>query len=144
MPGMTSQSVSLSLTAASFASGWKDIGAAFGVSSRIARQWMAEGAPVVMVIKSEPCVCLGELWEWLKGRVRNQPSPLPEKDASSGTERRETGKYESGEARGRKINLEGCERPDCARVGTLRRRGGKYRCEWRGQSFTGGELEESQ
>ncbi len=61
---------------------------------------------MVMVIKTEPCVCLGELWEWLKGRVRNEPSPLPEKDASRGTERRETGKYESGEARGRKINLE--------------------------------------
>ncbi len=133
----------MALTAASFASGWKDIGAAFGVSSRIARQWTDEGAPVVMVTPSTPCVCLGELWEWLKGRGRNHPSPLPEKDAPRGPERRETGKDESGEAQGGKINLTGRECPFCATVGTLRRNGKKYRCEWCRQSFTGEELRES-
>lgn len=141
---MERQNTFTPLTAASFASGWKDIGAAFGVSSRIARQWMAEGAPVVMVTPSTPCVCLGELWEWLKGRGSNQPLPLPEEDASHGTERRETEKDGSGEARGKKINLEGCECPYCASVGTMRRRGEKYRCEWCRQSFTGEELGESQ
>lgn len=96
IPGMMKHEGIMALTAASFASGWKDIGAAFGVSSRIARQWTDEGAPVVMVTPSTPCVCLGELWEWLKGRGRNHPSPLPEKDAPRGPERRETGKDESG------------------------------------------------
>ena len=131
------------LTASCLAHGWKEIGAAFGVSPRIVRQWANEGAPVVMVTPSVPCVCLGELWEWLKGRERNQPSPLPVKVSPQGTERRETGKDESEEAEGGKINLEDCECPYCASVGTLRRNGEKYRCEWCRQSFTGEELGES-
>ena len=61
--GMMKQEPFISLTSASFAHGWKDIGAAFGVSSRIARQWADEGAPVIMVTPSIPCVCLGKLWE---------------------------------------------------------------------------------
>ena len=133
---MERQDTFISLTSASFAHGWKDIGAAFGVSSRIARQWADEGAPVIMVTPSIPCVCLGELWEWLKGRWRNQPSPLPVKVSTHGTERRETGKDKSEEAQGGKINLEGYECPYCASVGTMRRNGKKYRCEWCRQSFT--------
>ena len=131
------------LTASCLAHGWKEIGAAFGVSPRIVRQWANEGAPVVMVTPSVPCVCLGELWEWLKGRERNQPSPLPVKVSPQGTERRETGKDESEEAEGGKINLKGRECPYCASVGTLRRNGEKYRCEWCRQSFTRDELGES-
>lgn len=141
---MERQDTFISLTSASFAHGWKDIGAAFGVSSRMARQWADESAPVIMVTPSIPCVCLGELWEWLKGRGRNQPSPLPRKDAPHSPERRETGKDESGEAQGGKINLEGYECPYCASVGTMRRNGKRYRCEWCRQSFTGEELEEMQ
>lgn len=131
------------LTASCLAHGWKEIGAAFGVSPRIVRQWANEGAPVVMVTPSVPCVSLGELWEWLKGRERNQPSPLPVKVSPQGTERRETGKDESEEGQDGKINLKGRECPYCASVGTLRRNGKKYRCEWCRQSFTGEELEES-
>ena len=131
------------LTASCLAHGWKEIGAAFGVSPRIVRQWANEGAPVVMVTPSTPCVSLGELWEWLKGRERNQPSPLPVKVSPQGTERRETGKDESEEAEGGKINLKGRECPYCASVGTLRRNGEKYRCEWCRQSFTRDELGES-
>lgn len=85
----------MALTAASFASGWKDIGAAFGVSSREVRRWADEGAPVVMVTPSTPCVCLGELWEWLKGRGKNQLSIMPE-DSPRGPERRENGKDDRG------------------------------------------------
>ena len=131
------------LTASCLAHGWKEIGAAFGVSPRIVRQWANEGAPVVMVTPSTPCVSLGELWEWLKGRERNQPSPLPVKVSPQGTERRETGKDESEEAEGGKINLKGRECPYCASVGTLRRHGEKSRCEWCRQSFTREELGES-
>ena len=131
------------LTASCLAHGWKEIGAAFGVSARVVRQWADEGAPVVMVTPSIPCVSLGELWEWLKGRERNQPSPLSVKVSPQGMERHETGKDEAGEAEGGKINLEGCECPYCASVGTLRRNGEKYRCEWCRQSFTGEELRES-
>lgn len=116
------------LTASCLAHGWKDIGAAFGVSPRIVRQWANEGAPVVMV---------------MKGRERNQPSPLPVKASPQGTERRETWKGESEEAEGGKINLKGRECPYCASVGTLRRNGEKYRCEWCRQSFTRDELGES-
>lgn len=99
---MERQDTFISLTSASFAHGWKDIGAAFGVSSRMARQWADEGAPVIMVTPSIPCVCLGELWEWLKGRGRNQPSPLPGKDAPHSPERRETGKDEQGKHKAEK------------------------------------------
>lgn len=141
--GMMKQEPFISLTSASFAHGWKDIGAAFGESSRIARQWADEGAPVIMVTPSIPCVCLGKLWERLKDRGRNQPSPLPEKDAPRGPERRETGKDESEEAQNEKINLEGYECPYCASVGTMRRNGKTYRCEWCRQSFTGEEMGES-
>ena len=112
------------LTASCLAHGWKEIGAAFGVSS-------------------VPCVSIGELWEWLKGRERNQPSPLPVKVSPQGTERRETGKDEAGEGQDGKINLEDCECPYCASVGTLRQNGEKYRCEWCRQSFTRDELGES-
>ena len=131
------------LTASCLAHGWKEIGAAFGVSAKAVRQWKDEGAPVVMVTPSVPCVSIGELWEWLKGRERNQPSPLPVKVSPQGTERRETGKDESEEAEGGKINLKGRECPYCASVGTLRRNGEKYRCEWCRQSFTRDELGES-
>ena len=135
------------LTASCLAHGWKDIGAAFGVSPRIVRQWANEGAPVVMVTPSTPCVSLGELWEWLKGRERNQPSPLPEnvdgEQYAHAHARRETWKGESEEAEGGKINLKGRECPYCASVGTLRRHGEKYRCEWCRQSFTRDELGES-
>ncbi len=98
---------------------------------------------MVMVTPSVPCVSIGELWEWLKGRERNQPSPLPVKVSPQGTERRETGKDEAGEGQDGKINLEDCECPYCASVGTLRRNGEKYRCEWCRQSFTRDELGES-
>ena len=131
------------LTASCLAHGWKEIGAAFGVSAKAVRQWKDEGAPVVMVTPSVPCVSIGELWEWLKGRERNQPSPLPVKVSPQGTERRETWKGESEEAEGGKINLKGRECPYCASVGTLRRHGEKYRCEWCRQSFTRDELGES-
>ena len=140
---MLNQNTFHPLTASCLAHGWKDIGAAFGVSPRIVRQWANEGAPVVMVTPSVPCVSIGELWEWLKGRERNQPSPLPVKVSPQGTERRETGKDESEEAEGGKINLKGRECPYCASVGTLRRHGEKYRCEWCRQSFTRDELGES-
>lgn len=140
---MLNQNTFHPLTSSCLAHGWKDIGAAFGVSPRIVRQWANEGAPVVMVTPSTPCVSLGELWEWLKGRERNQPSPLPVKVSPQGTERRETGKDESEEAEGGKINLNGRECPYCASVGTLRRHGEKYRCEWCRQSFTREELGES-
>ena len=140
---MMNQNTFHPLTASCLAHGWKDIGAAFGVSPRIVRQWANEGAPVVMVTPSTPCVSLSELWEWLKGRERGQLSPLPVKASPQGTERRETGKDESGEAQGGKINLEDCECPYCASVGTLRRHGEKYRCEWCRQSFTRDELGES-
>ena len=93
---MERQDTFISLTSASFAHGWKDIGAAFGVSAKAVRQWKDEGAPVVMVTPSVPCVSIGELWEWLKGRECNQPSPLPVKVSPQGPERRETGKDESG------------------------------------------------
>ena len=76
------------LTASCLAHGWKEIGAAFGVSARVVRQWADEGAPVVMVTPSIPCVSLGELWEWLKGRERNQPSFLPENVDGSSTRAR--------------------------------------------------------
>lgn len=140
---MLNQNTFHPLTASCLAHGWKDIGAAFGVSPRIVRQWADEGAPVVMVTPSTPCVSLGELWEWLKGRERNQPSHLPGKVSPQGTERHETGKDEAGEAEGGKINLEGRECPYCASVGTLRRHGEKYRCEWCRQSFSRDELGES-
>lgn len=140
---MMSQNTFPPLTASCLAHGWKGIGAAFGVSARVVRQWADEGAPVVMVTPSIPCVSLGELWEWLKGRERNQPSHLPGKVSPQGTERHETGKDEAGEAEGGKINLEGRECPYCASVGTLRRHGEKYRCEWCRQSFPRDELGES-
>lgn len=85
--GMMKQDTFMALTSAGFASGWKGIGAAFGVSSRIVRSWADEGAPVVMATPSTPCICLDELWEWLKGRGRTQPPSLPEKVSPRGPER---------------------------------------------------------
>ena len=78
---------------------------------------------------------------------RNQPSFLPEnvdgEQYAHAHARRETWKGESEEAEGGKINLKGRECPYCASVGTLRRNGEKYRCEWCRQSFTRDELGES-
>ena len=107
IPGMMKHEGIMALTAASFASGWKDIGAAFGVSSRIARQWTDEGAPVVMVTPSTPCVCRGELWEWLKGRGRNHPSPLPEKTRHAARRGAKRGKMNQGGSTGRKNQSDG-------------------------------------
>ena len=46
--------------------GWNEIGAAFGVRPSVLKEWIRDGAPVVMLGKDKPCSHAGELWRWLK------------------------------------------------------------------------------
>lgn len=132
------------LTPASILSGWKTIGGAFGASARVARQWRDQGAPVVMVTDSLPCAALPEMWEWLKAREMTAALPPPAgKDAPGRPERRETREGESGEGGEAGSDPAGRECPYCGEVGTLRERGGKWRCEACRQLFTAAEMEES-
>ena len=55
--------------------GWNEIGAAFGVRPSVLKEWIRDGAPVVMLGKDKPCSHAGELWRWLKetrGGVRRE------------------------------------------------------------------------
>lgn len=45
--------------------GWSGIAQAFGVTSKLARQWYDRGAPI-FIIGKVPVAELAELWEWLK------------------------------------------------------------------------------
>ena len=125
------------MTSACFVSGWKSIGAVFGVSARVARQWMDEGAPVVMVTGSMPCACLAELWAWLKDRKKERPSSdLPVNSMPVDLERPKQGKAVVEQERNPEITLKGRECPFCASVDSLRKYGEQYRCEWCRQTFT--------
>ena len=46
--------------------GWNEIGAAFGGRPSVLKEWIRDGAPVVMLGKDKPCSHAGELWRWLK------------------------------------------------------------------------------
>ncbi len=143
IPDMMEYEISAPLTVAAFAHGWKNIGAAFGVSVREARRWAEAGAPVVMVTDSVPCACLGELWAWLKTRRPPAPSSSARKDVAGTPLRSETLHPGRGEGPTENKSAAGLECPYCGEVGTLRPRGDKWRCEACRQLFTAEELRES-
>ncbi len=46
-------------------SGWRLIGAEFGLSSKKAREWYDKGAPIIMV-GEVPVAEAWELWRWIQ------------------------------------------------------------------------------
>ncbi|MBR3665207.1 MAG: hypothetical protein IKN64_11265 [Desulfovibrio sp.] len=53
-----------------FVHGWKQIGEAFGLNGKHARQWYAEGAPILL-LGEKPVTELGGLWKWLLQRHKD-------------------------------------------------------------------------
>lgn len=71
-----------------FARGFNDIGRPFGVKSKVVREWLAEGAPILVLNGRTPVAELEGLWVWLLEHKKSL-SPLPRaKKAEKGTQQR--------------------------------------------------------